>query len=394
MAAAGVIAEYNPFHNGHRYQLERARAAACATTVVTVMSGEFVQRGEPAMADKRLRAKWALQHGADLVLELPVTYSLASAEWFARGAVGILQATGMVSHLCFGCETQDLDLLRRALAAKQRETPALRAALREGLDQGWSYPRAQQHALEQAGHPPEIVAAVSQPNSLLALEYMATLDRLEPSMALVPILRKQAQHRDQAVQGRMASASAIRMGLARGDAAAFAAVPQRVAADLAGLAPRTLKQFEQLILFAVSRKQPQELVRAGDVQEGFENALARAGATAHSLEQLLGALKSKRYTMARIKRTLCRVLLDIDQELAQIQPQYIRVLGVRDDRRQLLGLLRKTSRLPVLVQGKDWQDLPPGAVAQFAAQERAARAADLVAGTPHRPEARQRLVVV
>ena len=172
------------------------------------------------------------------------------------------------------------------------------------------------------------------------------------------------------------------------------AVPESVGADLAGLPPVTLKQLEQLILFAISRKGPEELVRAGDVLEGFENALARAGGVAHSLEQLLVALKSKRYTMARIKRILCRVLLDIDKELLLLEPQYIRVLGIREERRDLLGELRERSSLPVLVRGEDWEDLPPAAAAQFAAQERAARTADLVAGVPHRPEARQRLVVV
>lgn len=394
MAIAGVIAEYNPFHNGHRYQLERARAMTCAGAVVAVMSGEFVQRGEPAIVNKRLRAKWALQHGADLVLELPATFSLANAEGFARGAAGILHAAGMVTHLCFGCETDDLALLRRALAAKQGESPAFRAALREGLGRGWSYPRAQQYALTKAGEPPKIVAAISQPNSLLALEYLSALDRLGSGIAPVPVLRKDAQHRDEAVAGGIASASAIRLGLLRGDAAAMDAVPESVGADLAGLPPVTLKQLEQLILFAISRKGPEELVRAGDVLEGFENALARAGGVAHSLEQLLGALKSKRYTMARIKRILCRVLLDIDKEQLLLEPQYIRVLGIREERRDLLGELRERSSLPVLVRGEDWEDLPPAAAAQFAAQERAARTADLVAGVPHRPEARQRLVVV
>ena len=214
MRMAGVIAEYNPLHNGHVYHLERTRAQTGCDYVAVVMSGDYVQRGEPAVADKFTRASWALQSGADIVLELPAVYAAASAERFAAGGVRILAGTGVLTHLCFGSETPDVRQLQAAADALSQEPPAFRETLKEELSLGKSYPRARYDALARCGASETLLRVLSAPNSILGVEYIRFLRQYAPGAQPVAIGRIGAGYNDAAlIEGRFSSATAIREAL-------------------------------------------------------------------------------------------------------------------------------------------------------------------------------------
>ena len=216
MKIAGIIAEYNPFHNGHQYHLEQTRRASGADAVVVVMSGEFVQRGEPASFDKRLRARWALEAGADVVFELPTVCAVSCAQRFAQGSVAVLAGTGLLTHLGFGCETDSLDDLMQCEAALGVEEPHYIDTLKENLANGKSFPRAQDEAWRDCGLNPGFLKVLRNPNGVLGLEYLRALKKFAPNVTPVPILRRGAGHHDPTIQGSTASASAVRAALKAG----------------------------------------------------------------------------------------------------------------------------------------------------------------------------------
>ena len=220
MRVCAVICEYNPFHLGHAYHLRAAREASGADYVLCLMSGALTQRGAFARHDKWLRARAALENGADLVLELPTRFACAPAPDFASGGVALLSALGVATHLSFGCEASALPLLSAAAALFKAESPAFSAALRARLADGLPYPRARALAAEQAAGLP--AALLAQPNAALALEY---LQALPPEIAPVPVERRGSGYHDAALSS-LSSATAVRAALARGDLpAALSAVP-------------------------------------------------------------------------------------------------------------------------------------------------------------------------
>ena len=212
MRVTGVICEYNPFHRGHAYHLARTRALSKADYVVCVMSGSVTQRGVFARHDKWTRARMALMHGADLVLELPVRFACASAQEFAAGGVGLLSSLGVCTHLSFGCERDALPLLDKARAVLGEESPEFRDALRRGLDAGLPYPKARADALQAVCGTDSLSSAVSQPNAALALEY---LQALPESILPVPVLREGSGYHDEQLAA-LSSATAVRRAIAQG----------------------------------------------------------------------------------------------------------------------------------------------------------------------------------
>lgn len=253
MQVTGIIAEYNPFHNGHAYQLSRARALTGADYIVAVMSGNYVQRGAPALLEKHLRARMALEGGADLVLELPVRFSTASARDFASGAAGLLDALGVVTHLCFGSESGDTALLTQFAELLLEEPPAYSTALQEALRLGASYPLAHQRAMEAAwrerapkdgpgarpgaaaGRTEELRAFFTGPNNILGMEYIRALRALHSPIRPLAIRRTSDNYHSGALAGRFASATAVRSALLGG-------APERVAPYVPAPVYRTLMQ--------------------------------------------------------------------------------------------------------------------------------------------------------
>lgn len=376
MRVAGIIAEYNPLHNGHLHHIEQTRSLTGSDYVIVVMSGDFVQRGEPAVADKFIRAEWALAAGADLVLELPTVCALASAERFAYGGVRVLAGTGVVNTLCFGSENPNVEVLKAGAGYLGRETPAFKHALMEQLSIGKSYPRARYDALEAIGAPKELLGLLRAPNSILGMEYIRFLNKYAPEIEPLAIARVGNAHDEEALTGEFSSASAIREALARQDAGVQSSMPLYVAGRFAlGARPVTVEDAAQLMLYALRRMEAADCRQLPDVQEGFENVLHRAAQSANSLEELLARIKSKRYTMARCKRIALSAMLGITKQLAEAALEedalYLRVLGFRREARRLLSAISRQGALPLVTRFADMEPCSANARALLELDRRA-----------------------
>lgn len=371
-ACVGIIAEYNPFHNGHLHQLMRAKELSGCAKAVVVMSGSFTQRGEPACVDKFTRSAWALENGADLVLELPTLFSMAGAERFARGGVALLGASGLVEALSFGAEDADIRTLR-SLATLTADESALGERLGRHLAKGKSFPAARAAALADAHNGENTRAALLSPNNILAFEYIKAIDLLYPGMRPVPVQRQGAAHDANAPAGGFASASSLRAALAQGDAEFLRAfAPKNVSEDCAHLLaahamPCTADALSDAFLYALRRRSPAEIAELPDVVEGLENAIYREARAQTRHADVLAAIKSKRYTLARLRRILTCALLGITKEKlrANPAPRYIRVLGVKKESLGLLSRLAVSATLPVVTCKADYGALDPEAKAML-----------------------------
>lgn len=377
MTIAAVIAEYNPFHNGHAFQLAALRRQVGENgAVVVVISPDFVQRGEPACLEKRLRAQAALEHGADLVVELPLPYAMASAERFAFGGVALCEAMGCVDLLCFGSEAGQLEPLGRL--ARLLEDPALEEPLRRQLAQGRTFAQARQRALEELAGA-DTAALLSQPNNTLGVEYLRQLHRLGSAIQPMTLPREGAGHHD-GPSGRFASASSLRRLWNEGGAEALAPyVPERVlplyaAAQQQGQRAQ-LALGERCVLSGLRQKLA--ALEAGslplpDCSEGIENRLAKAVRSACSLEKLAFAVKSKRYTLARVRRLIFSAWLEVPLELCRQDPPYLRILGMGPGGTAVLRRMKETASLPFGTSLAQLGRTSPQAAAFAALESRAA----------------------
>lgn len=323
--SVAVICEFNPFHNGHKYLLSRAKHYG---SVLAVMSGSFTQRGEAAICSKFERTETALENGADLVVELPATRAVSNAMRFAEGGVHLAKSFDCVTHLVFGCETDDLNLLQTAaFAIGNTEVNKKISAL---MKQGEYYPRALQTAVDEVfGH--ETAAVFSSPNNILAVEYIRALKntKIQP----VPILRAGSLHDTEIRSGSIASASYIRALLRSGkDASAYLpGIPAEITRD---------ENLERVILYRLRTMTPVDFAKLPDVGEGLENRIEEAVQSYNSVEEILSAVKTKRYTHARLRRILICALLGITEELQRRIPGYVRVLGFNAGGEKMLKTCR------------------------------------------------------
>ena len=313
MKTAAVIAEYNPFHKGHAWQLSQLRQRG-ASHIAVVMSPDFTQRGTPAILPKRVRAAAALQGGADLVLELPVCYACAGAQGFAFGAVQLIGAMGCVDWLGFGAEDADLALLEQA--ANALEHPQVQLALKEELAAGITFAKARERAVRRV-FGERVSQILQQPNNILAVEYLAQLRGLSPERRpqAVPLERVGNTHDGAPVQG-FASASYLRGLLLAGEweqAAEylpdFALHLYRQAAKEGKLA--RMENGERAVLSALRRMSREELAALPDLSEGIENRLYAAAQKACSLEELYEQIKTKRYPLSRVRRLVLAAFLQL-----------------------------------------------------------------------------------
>ncbi len=328
MAIAGIIAEYNPFHNGHAYLLRAVREMGY-DKIIVVMSGAFVQRGEPAIASKRDRTEMALRGGADVVLELPLRGVLSSAQGFARSAVEVLAATGVVDALCFGSECGDSQMLTEISLALQ--SPGFDEVLKQELAAGISYPAARQKALERFC---KNAAVLKSPNDLLGIEYLLAARGRFTAHA---IRRIGAEH--DGAGGATACRTMLRAGE---DITAF--VPEYV--------PELLEQrvfiedMERSMLARLRGLDAAYFATLPDVSEGLEHKIAAAVRDGCSLEEIIEKIKSKRYTRSRICRILMRAYLDVRESAGA--PEYIRILGFHRQASGLIREIRDKARVPVV----------------------------------------------
>ena len=369
MQAVGIICEYNPFHLGHVRQLRLASAQAKGP-VVCVMSGSFVQRGEPAVLWKFARARMAVLSGADLVLELPLTWACAGARRFALGGVGLLKALGTVSHLSFGSESGDLEALEAAAALEGRADVEER--IRALLSGGMSYATARQQAVTEAD--PRAGARLSDPNDILGVEYLRAVRELEAPLTPLPILRAGAVH-DGAPAAGLASASHIRELLLAGkteEAGSFlppAAVSVLMEEMDAGRGPVNPRSLDTAAMVLLRRMEAGDFARLPEVSEGLEYRLARAAAAAVDPMDFCARVKTKRYPMARLRRILTAACLGLTREDFSVPlPLYARVLALNDTGR---ALLREVRDIPVIAKAADGRGLGDGIARQLELEARA-----------------------
>ena len=319
MKTIGIICEYNPFHLGHKKQFDRIRAEfGTDCVIVCLMSGNFVQRGMPAIFDKSLRAQAAIDCGADLVLELPITCALSSAEGFAAGGVQILSS--FCDYLCFGSETGDAAALMET--ARALLAPEFAPALRQALESGCSFPAARAQALRQLSIDS---ALLEKPNDILAVEYCKAILAQNSPMKIFPIHR-QGDYHDTAPDAENPSATSLRQLLVEGGAWKRY-VPEN-ARDIFECAPiHTLQAGERAMLARLRTMSDEEFEALPYGSEGLWRKLMHAARECATLEDILSATKSKRYTRTRLDRMVMCAYLGITSEILQSPAPYVRVLG-------------------------------------------------------------------
>ena len=358
METAGIVAEYNPFHRGHAWHIaETRRRLGGDAPVVCVMSGHWVQRGECALADKWLRAALALDRGADLVVELPTPWAMASAESFARGAVSLLAATGVVDVLSFGSETGELAPLEAAAAAL--DAPDYPERLRAALGRGLSFPAARQEA---AG-----AACLSAPNNNLGVEYLRSLRALGSTIRPLTVPRQGAGH-DGPAAGGFASASELRRLLRAGrgeEAAPYLTAPW--SGELADM-----QHIERAVLSRLRTMGEGDWAALpdGGGAEGLPSRLAKAAREAVSLEDFYTRAKTRRYPHARLRRLALAAFLGLRAAERPAAPPYVRVLGLGGQGRVLLRRMKDTCPLPVIVKPAQARELDGPARTLFESEAR------------------------
>lgn len=334
MQAVGIVAEYNPFHNGHALHIRKTKEHF-NEPIITVMSGSFVQRGEPAFLDKWTRARLAILGGANLVIELPTSFSLRSAEFFARGSIDLLNATGLVENISCGAEHPENNFSELAQTYYSRETQNL---IKEYLKEGLSYAAASEKAIKQS---------LSSPNDILAFEYAKAC--LKSGLKLHTIEREGSGYNDRDINP-LSSASAIREAYNEGSMNMIScSMPTFVLDVLQNIqAGYSKNRLWQLIQYSLVTKTPEEIAQITECSEGLENLLKKSE-IAMSLDEALKICSSKRYSTSRIRRLFIQMLFNKHvSHIQQISPSYIRILAFDDTGRELLKEMKSKSILPII----------------------------------------------
>ncbi|HEY3424671.1 MAG TPA: nucleotidyltransferase [Negativicutes bacterium] len=358
MQAVGIVVEYNPFHNGHHWHAQRARQLSGCQFVIGVMSGQFVQRGEPALFDKWKRAEMAVSAGVDLVIELPAVFAVRSAQYFATGGIRLLQALGVVSHICFGAEHADLALLKKAAhAIADHQTIQ---TMRAELETGSTYAAAFGKALEAEGN---IESAIfTHPNNILAIQYLDALQNFAPGIIPIAITRQSSHYHDTALTAPFASATAIRQILLEemtvtGQLAAT--MPTTTATIInyllnAKRGPVTLSALSDIILAKLRMSSLEHLEQLPNVSEGLHYKIRECALQAGTVEELLTLLKSKRYTRTRLQRIIIHALLGTTKpsiaDFDKSGPLYARILAFNQQGRSLLKHINCRTTLPLITK--------------------------------------------
>jgi len=369
MKVNGIIAEYNPFHNGHSYQLTESLRQTNAEYTIAVISGDFVQRGAPALLPKHVRAEMALKCGADLVLEIPTLCATSSAEYFAKGGVSLLDKLGVVNHLCFGSECGDISLLQEIATILSNESEEYSDTLKRFLSQGFSYPYARNWALVQHNpHLNEHQKVFSSPNNILGIEYCKALLARNSSIAPFTVKRTGGEYHSRGRDQQLCSALAIRHALLEGcDIAQVSTHMPKEAAeiltnymtDYPGL---TANDFSSLLYYKLLSEQEKGYEEYWDVSSDISDRIRKHLFEFKDYDSFCGLLKTKEVTYTRISRCLLHILLNItkdDMELGQTLDYvpYARVLGFRKNSSELLSAIKEHSSIPLITKLADAEDI-------------------------------------
>lgn len=373
----GIIAEYNPFHNGHLYHLKESKKATGAEYTVAIISGNFTQRGSTSIIDKWKKTEMALLNGVDLIIELPVLYSISSSENFAEGSIKILNSLGIIDFLSFGSETSDIKILNNFANILYDEPKEYKKILSNYLDTGLSFPKARENALLEYIKNFEDVNTnfdnykniLSSPNNILGIEYLKALKKYKSSIKPVCIKRSIADYNssDISINTSIASATAIRELIKNKNFNTIKTViPEKSYSILAdcinsGCIIPDLNCFEKEIIYVLRKMSIKEIANLPDVSEGLEFLIKKTVNSCNTLTELLNTIKSKRYTITRLQRILLYALLDIskkDMKLSkEVDSPYIRVLGFNDNGKKLISkIMDKNPNQPLITSVKKFVD--------------------------------------
>ena len=360
---AAVICEFNPFHNGHKFLFENIKSRY-RCDVVCIMSGNFVQRGDIAVTDKYARTRIALENGADMVAELPTVYAVSSAKIFAENGVRLAHALGC-DTLSFGAENTLDELKDVALALN---TDAVQTSIKENMKNGSYYPRALENALKKESGA-KAAEVIKKPNNILALEYIRACEKY--AVSPIAFERVGTSHDSDIITGNIASASKIRDMIKNGeDISAFSPMIVKN--------PVFLNRLESAILYALKTKSEDDLARLAEVSEGLHHRIFEIAHEYNSFEEILKNLKTKRYTMARLRRILIYALLSVSADMQNSPVPYVRVLGVRSDKTELIT----ANNLPIIADvRREYDELKNSSKEIFDVDIRATEAMNIAKGT-------------
>jgi len=379
MKILGIITEYNPFHNGHLYHLFKAKEITGADYVVAVMSGNFLQRGEPAIINKWARTKMALNAGVDLVIELPFVFSTQDANGFAFGAIKLLDSLQIIDYLCFGCETDNLDTLYSVSNFLHIEPQKYKELIVHNSKNGYEFPRARAQALCEYHRifgidglekisPLELSKLLKYPNNILALEYIKHLINLKSKIKPIAIKRIGAGYHQKNIKGKISSATSIRneivSSLSSPKTDLFilndkikSTIPQSGFPILEkelreGRGPITSDSYRQYILATLRRMSLEDISRVQGVTEGLENRIKKASLKSSTVEQLINSIKTRRYTRTKIQRIILHLMMNLSKKdvktFNRCGPLYARVLGFSKKGKTLLRTIKKSSSTPLI----------------------------------------------
>ncbi|OEF98552.1 nucleotidyltransferase [Desulfuribacillus alkaliarsenatis] len=353
MNATGIIVEYNPFHNGHAYHIEKSKQATNADTLVAVMSGNFLQRGEPAITDKWTRADMALRAGVDIVLELPTVYATQNAQVFAYGAISILHQLGCVNSICFGSESGSIDALDKISSILLNESKDFKHSIKQQMQSGVSYPKAMEAAL--LAEYPDLESNIRlQANNTLGLMYMLALKQLESSITPYTIKRTAADYHATTITDKaIASATAIRKLIETETFDAIAPYVPGVTLDILRTTYKdilTLDDFRNMLFSKLYPLKASDLQCYVDIDKGLATRITKYCKNAPTVSSLISQIKCKNYTWTRIQRALIHILLNMmKKDLEQLKPaQYARVLGFNAKGQTFLQQAKKSSSIPII----------------------------------------------
>jgi predicted nucleotidyltransferase len=372
MKITGIIAEYNPFHNGHLYHLNKSMQLTGSDYSIAVMSGNFLQRGEPALYNKWIRAEMAVRNGIDLVLELPFAFACNNADYFARGAVGILDGLGCVDYLSFGSESGNIQESSTAkILADENRT--LSEAIKEEMMTGVSYPKGRCEAMKKL-YPESICAPLMEPNNILGVEYLKQLILLNSQLKPITIPRFATGYHDIKISGTIASATAIRKAMIeenRPIESLFDVIPPATLGALKekeSIKAASINDFYSMIQYKIVTSAAENLNKIFSITEGLEFKLLASAAKANTIDGLIKAVKSKRYTETRVKRLIIQTLMNLTKEKMSLFSDldhclYGRILAISNNGKKIVKHIKKQEcgRIPIITNINKESHLPSGA---------------------------------
>lgn len=363
----GIIAEYNPFHNGHLYHIARTKQETNAQYIVAVISGNFVQRGNTSIVNKWVKARMALLNGVDLVIELPTVYSISSAENFAEGAIKIFNSLGVVDTISFGMEASDISTLNNIANVLYSEPKEYITMLGHELKKGNSFPKARENALMVYLNDIKRYANVlSGSNNILAIEYLKAMKKTKSTITPIGIKREKVLYNDKYIVDEFASATAIRKMLMTNQLNDISKVMPRNSYLKLGEELKNghyvidLSRFEKEIIYTLRKMSVTDVAKLPDVSEGLETSIKNAADSCNTLEELINIVKTKRFTQTRIQRILLYALLGIDKKKMEISRKitpYVRVLGFNNKGKELISeMMNLNPKLNVVTSVKKYID--------------------------------------